>query len=223
MERKKFKVNDSVVVKSGVQDVDFDFDIGGWQGRVEEVEPREREGILLIHWDSVTLREMPDEMIEGCEKQGLSWALYPIPASDVEPARPRDTQADVERVVEELEKKHAWIWIGPEGHAIREILTGVDPGDVVAAFDAWNDHMEEHLEFPFEAEVAEFQERGPLRGGDQVTVVSIAGLDYTYGVIVHSRHGSRWYNFPLCDLAVLDTSSPNHDLVQEYRVWFANR
>jgi len=217
------KPGDSVVVKSGVQDVDFDFDIGGWQGRVEEVEPREREGILLIHWDSVTLREMPDEMIEGCEKQGLSWALYPIPASDVEPARPRDTQADVARVVEELEKKHAWIGIGPEGRAIQEVLAGVDPDDVVAAFDAWNDHMEEHLEFPFEAKVNEFQERGPLRGGDQVTVVSIAGLDYTYGVIVHLRRGGQRYNFPLCDLAVLDTSSPNHDLVQEYRVWFANR
>ncbi len=218
-----FKVNDSVVVKSGVQDVDFDVDIGGWQGRVEEVEPREREGILLIHWDSVTLREMPDEMIEGCEKQGLSWALYPIPASDVEPARPRDTQTDVDRVVEELEKKHAWIGIGPEGRAIQEVLAGVDPDDEVAAFDAWNDHMEEHLDFPFEAKVNEFQERGPLRGGDQVTVVSIAGLDYTYGVIVHLRRGGQWYDFPLCDLAVLDTSSPNHDLVQEYRVWFANR
>jgi hypothetical protein len=217
-----FEVGDSVVINPGVRYVDFDVDIGGWQGRVEEVEPREREGVLLVHWDSVTLREMPDEMIEECEKQGLSWALYPIPASDVEPARPRDTQADVDRVVEELEKQHAWIGIGPEGRAIQEVLTGVDPEDVVAAFDAWNDHMEEHLDFPFEAKVDEFQERGPLRGGDQVTVVSIAGLDYTYGVIVRLRRGSRRYDFPLCDLAVLDTSSPNHDLVQEYRVWFAN-
>jgi hypothetical protein len=217
-----FNVGDAVVVKPGVRDVDFDVDIGGWQGRIEEVEPREREGVLLVHWDSVTLREMPDEMIEGCEEQGLSWALYSIPASDVESARPRDTQADVDRVVEELEKQHAWIGIGPEGRAIQEVLTGVDPDDVVAAFDAWNDHMEEHLDFPFEARVDEFQERGPLRGGDQVTVMSIAGLDYIYGVIVHLKRGHQWYEFPLCDLAVLDESSPNHDLVQEYRVWFAN-
>lgn len=211
------------MVKSGLQDVDFDIDIGGWQGRVEEIDSREREAVLLIHWDSVTLREMPDEMIVACEEQGLSWVRYSIPASDVEPACPRDTQADVDRVVEELKKKHAWIGIGPEGKAIQEVLAGVDSEDVVAAFDAWNDHMEEHLDFPFEAKVNEFQERGPLRGGDQVTVVSIAGLDYTYGVIVHLRCGGQWYDFPLCDLAVLDTSSPNHDLVQEYRVWFANR
>jgi hypothetical protein len=217
------KIDDSVVINPGVRYVDFDVDIGGWQGRVEEIAPREREGVLLVHWNSVTLRKMPEEMIEGCEEQGLSWALYPIPASDVEPARPRDTQADVDRVVEELEKQHAWIGIGPEGRAIQEVLTGVDPGDVVAAFDAWNDHMEEHLDFPFEARVDEFQERGPLRGGDQVTVVGIAGLDYTYGVIVHLKRGRQWYDFPLCDLAALDESSPNHDLVQEYRVWFANR
>jgi hypothetical protein len=217
-----FEVGDAVAVKPGVRDIDFDVDIGGWQGRVEEIEPHEREGVLLVHWDSVTLREMPDEMIEECEMQGLSWALYPISASDVEPARPRDTQADVDQVVEELEKKHAWIGIGPEGRAIQKVLVGVDPDDVVAAFDAWNDHMEEHLDFPFEAKVDEFQKRGPLRGRDQVTVVSIAGLDYAYGVIVHLKRGSRRYDFPLCDLAVLDTSSPNHDLVQEYRVWFAN-
>jgi len=162
-------------------------------------------------------------MFGECIERGLSWTTYHIGADEVAPASPRDTETDVDQAVKELEKEHAWNWIGPEGKAIREVLTGVGPDDVVAAFDAWNRHLEERLDFPFEAEVDEFQERGPLRGGDQVTVVGISGLDYTYGVIVHLRRDRRWYDFPLCDLAVLDGRSPNHDLMQEYRVWFANR
>ncbi len=217
------KPGDSVAVKPGVRDFDFDVAIGGWQGRIEKIEPGKEEEMLLVHWDSVTLRQMPDAMIEECIERGLSWTTYYIETGNVEPARPRDREEDVDQVARELEKKHAWAWIGPEGRAIREVLTGIDPDDVVAAFDAWHRHLEEHLDFPFEAEVDELQERGPLRGGDQVTVVGISGLDYAYGVIVHLRHSRQWYDFPLCDLAVLDTSSPNHDLVQEYRVWFANR
>ncbi len=66
------KPGDSVVVKPGVRDFDFDIAIGGWQGRIEKIEPGGEEGTLLVHWDSVTLRQMPDEMIEECIERGLS-------------------------------------------------------------------------------------------------------------------------------------------------------
>jgi hypothetical protein len=95
----------------------------------------------------------------------------------------------------------------------REVLTGVDPDDVAVSFDTWERHLKEHLDFPFEAEVDALQERGPMQGSDRVTVMGISRLDYTRGVIVHVRRGGQWYNFPLCDLTVLDTSSLNHDLV----------
>jgi hypothetical protein len=218
-----FEVGDSVVVKQGVRDVDFDVDIGGWRGRIEEIEPGEDGRVLLVHWDSVTLREMSDAIVEACEEQGLSWTTYYVETSDVQPSSPRDTEEDVSRVVKELERKHAWIWIGPEGRTIREVLDGVDPRDIVAALDAWNCHLEERLDFPFEAEVDVFRERGPLRGGDRVTVVGISGLDYTRGVIVHLQRSRQWYDSPLCDLSVADRGSPNHHIVQAYRIWFANR
>jgi hypothetical protein len=218
-----FKVGDSVTVKPGVQDYDFDVEIGGWQGRIVEIEPGEEEEKLLVHWDSITLRQMPDAMIEACEEEGLGWTTYYIEASNVEPARPRDTEEDVDRVAKALERKHAWAWPGEEGRGIREVLAGVDPDDEAAAFDTWERHVQEHLDLPFEAEVDEFQERGPLRGGDRVTVVGISGLDYHYGVIVHLRRGRRCYDFPLCDLEALDEESPNYQTIRDYRVWFANR
>ncbi|CAK8716278.1 hypothetical protein GMJAKD_05430 [Candidatus Electrothrix aarhusensis] len=43
-----------------------------------------------------------------------------------------------------------------------------------------------------------------------------------YGVLVLLRHGREKYEFPLCDLEVLDKSSPNYQPVQDYAVWFAN-
>jgi hypothetical protein len=33
----KLRKGDSVVVKPGVMDLDFDIDIGGWQGRITEI------------------------------------------------------------------------------------------------------------------------------------------------------------------------------------------
>ncbi len=217
-----FNVGDAVVVKSGLQDVDFDIDIGGWQGRVEEIDSREREAVLLVHWDSVTLREMPDEMIEECEEQGLSWTRYPTPASDVEPARPRDTQEDVAQAVEELEQQHAWAWLGEQGRGIRRVLGGVDPDDRWACIKTWRDYLEDRIKLPFEAEVDEFQERGPLQSGDRVTVRRIITANEIHGIIVRVTQGCRQYDFPLCDLEALDIKSPNHQMIRDYRVWFAN-
>ena len=82
------------------------------------------------------------------------------------------------------------------------------------------------LQFPFEAESFEWQEEGPFQEGDQVTVVSIyedeEGYDI-YGMLVSLRHGYKKYEFPLCDLEVLDKSSPNYQPVKDYAIWFANR
>ena len=51
----KFKIGDSVAVKSGVTDPDFGFDISGWQGRIQEVDST---GTVFIRWDSLTLNQM---------------------------------------------------------------------------------------------------------------------------------------------------------------------
>lgn len=93
----------------------------------------------------------------------------------------------------------------------------------MAVLDAWEDYLAKHLSFPFEAEVSEYQERGPLQAGDRVTVQGISDVDDLYGIIARLRHDRERYTFPLCDLEVADEDSPNHQTVQDYAVWFANR
>lgn len=216
-----YAVGDSVVAKSGGVDPDLGVDIGGWCGRVAE-EPG-ADGLTLISWDSITLRNMPAAVIVQCEEQGLDWTGMGLSVQEVEPTSPRDTKADVVRAVEELAKKYAWVYLGKEGHRINKVLSGVDPDDEMAIVETWEGHLKKNLAFPFEAEVVEHPERSPLRTGDRVTVQGIVDADDHYGVIVRLRRRGQRYDFPLCDLEVTDKHSPNYQVVRDYVVWFANR
>jgi len=209
-----------VRVKPGVKDVDFDADLSGWQGRVADV----HDDRVEVAWDSHTLRhEMPSEMITACEEQGLDWGVYFVSPQDLEPAEPRDTQADVEQAVEELARQHAWDWLGKEGELVREVLAGIRPKDYDDLMKAWYEYMKTHLTLPFEGRVAEPQDRGPLRAGDRVRVYRLISVSGFYGIIVRLRRGREQYDFPLCDLEPLDETSENYRILRGYRVWYANR
>jgi hypothetical protein len=119
--------------------------------------------------------------------------------------------------------EHVWDHLGPEGQRIQQILTGIDPDDEWNAFKVWNKHLQKVLQFPFEAEVFEPQEHGPLQDGDEVIVERIEDVVEEYGIIVQVKHEGISYQFPLGDLEAIDTKSPNHDFIQDYAVWFANR
>ena len=218
------KVGDSVIIKPGVEDPDFGGDIGGWQGRVTELRA-DQQGVPLIdlQWDSLTLRKIPPSAIEHCEEEGLDWSTMGLYAHDVEHAQPRDKPRDVERALAELASQHAFAYLGEQGRRIRKALAQADEEDDMDAFAAWSDYLEEHLAFPFEAEVSEFQERGPLRVGDRVKVTGIRDIEDLYGILVDVRMGHRKFVFPLCDLKAVDQKSSNYELTDDYAVWFANR
>jgi hypothetical protein len=212
-----------VVVKPGVMDYDFDVEIGGWQGRITEVAPAGNQETVMVAWDSFTLRNMPEAMIEQCEEEGLDWATYGIEAGDVELTEPRDTETDTAQAVKEISRKYAWIYLGEEGKRINRILSGIDPDDEMSILRAWKKHLKRHLQFPFEAQIVELARRGPLRVGDRVNVQGISSVEDLYGIIVEVRHGRRRYDVLLCDLEAVDKSSSNYRVLRDYVIWFANR
>lgn len=216
-----FEVGDFVRVKEGVSDPDSDQDISGWQGRVVEIgEDNEGQPLLLIAWDSHTLHNMPDLYLEESEIKGLDWRRFLLGAGEVEPAQRRDTNEDVDRVVEEIESQIYWISLGEEGRRIQQILSGVR-GEM-EELRAWERYLKENLTFPFEAEVSEYQEKTPLRQGDRVRVWEISTVDDLYGVIIAGRWEGESIDFPLCDLDVVGNDL-NGQIVSDYGVWFANR
>ncbi|MCX6029886.1 MAG: hypothetical protein NT169_11380 [Chloroflexi bacterium] len=221
-----YRIGDSVRVKPGVRDPDNpDFDIGGWQGRVTDLshanEPQ--EPTIGLTWDSLTLKVMPKQSIERCAREGLNWAECYLYLEELEPARPRDAQKDVDRVREEIEARVSWLGIGPEGDHIQAVVNSAKSRSERDILAAWRAELERTLRFPFEAVVKEFQDRGPFRAGDRVTVLRFQQIDELYGILAACRKGQRLYEFPLSDLAAQDKKSPNADAIQDYRVWHANR
>lgn len=217
----KFAIGDSVCVRDGFIDEETDHPMGRWQGRIKEFYPEEQTA--LVAFDSVTLKAMPASYVERCEEEGCSWAEYGFSTDDLIKATVRDNASDVKRVFKEIASRHRYNYLGEEGRAIQSILADVDPDDEMEAFETWEAYLSQHVKLPVDAEVSEYQERGPLRGGDRIRIHSFEMVDDLYGIIVKVKRGRETFHFPLCDLEAIDQNSTEHDLIQLYAVWFANR
>lgn len=218
------KIGDCIVVKPGVKDPDYGIDISGWQGRITEIESYQPgQVIIMLQWDSLSLKRMPASAIRQSEEKGLDWTTMGLYPEEVERAEPRDTQDDVDTLIEELSEEHAWDYLGKQGQRIHKVLQDIDEDDDMEAFEAWQEYLEEHLKLPFEAAISESQERGPLRFGDRVTVIAFEGVEDLYGVLVKIKVERKSYVFPLCDLKATNKKSANFTLTDDYAVWFANR
>ena len=171
------EVGDCIVVKPGVKDPDYGFDIGGWQGRITEIETYQPGHVtIMFQWDSLSLKRMPASAIRRSEENGLDWTIMGLYPEDVEKAEPRDTQTDVDKIVEEFSAEHNWDHLGKQGRRIHKVLHDVGEDEELEAFNTWREYLEAHLKLPFEAEVSEFQERGPLQAGDLAKVIGFEGV-----------------------------------------------
>jgi len=217
-------VGDCIVVKPGVKDPNYGFDMSGWQGRITEIETYQPGQVtIMFQWDSLSLKRMPASAIRRSEENGLDWTTMGLYPEEVEKAESRDAQSDVDEIIDELSAEHNWDYLGKQGRRIHKVLQDIDEDDELDAFEAWQEYLEAHLKLPFEAVVSEFQERGPLQAGDQVNVIDFQGVEDLYGVLVNIKAKGKAYVFPLCDLKAADERSANFTLTDDYTVWFANR
>ena len=171
----------------------------------------------------ITLRSSSEDYIRQCEENGLDWTSINLWADDVEPTQPRDTEKDVELAIDKLSNLHRWAHLGEEGVRIDNVLKDIDSNDDYTCMKVWSKHLKKVLVFPFDAEIVDGDDRGPLKIGDKIRVHRINIVDDLYGVIVDVRIGRLKYAYPLCDLEALDKKSPNYQNVRDYVVWYANR
>jgi hypothetical protein len=203
----------------GVKDPDFGAEMGGWQGYVTGI-----EGDLVdIAWDSITLTGIPCEQIDRCEEKGIAWDQMSLYASELERCDARDTPEAIEEVKDSITQAHAWSWLGEEGRRIQQVLKDTDPDDDEEQLECWRAYLIQHLTFPFEAIVSEFQE-GPLKEGTRITVTGLnEDIDELNGLVVDLSLERNKYAIALCDLRVKDRKSSNYRLINDYSTWFANR
>lgn len=211
-------------MKPGTNDPDYGGDISGWQGRITEMETGEGGvSTVMVAWDSLTLRKIPESSIKKCEREGLGWESMWVSAAEIEFTKPRDSLANVEQTIEDISDQYQWTLLGDEGDRIQQVMKGVSKTNEMAAFRAWKKFLAKALVFPFEAEVSEWQDRGPLQVGDRVTVLGFEGVEDLYGILVNIETRRGEFVFPLCDLAALEKQSQNDQPLSDYSVWFSNR
>ena len=212
-------IGNSIVVKKGIKDPDFDSNIEGWQGRIYEIQDK----IICIEWDSITLKEIPESIIKKCEENGYQWEQMCLDIAEVKLTTPRDTRKDAEEVYNEIQEKYDWIDFGEEGKRIQSVLSSASSYDNFDTCKAWEKHLKEKLSFPFKAVVSEFQEKSKITLGSEVSVEGIDKIIELYGLLVNIRYKNNVYTFPLADLEAFDEKSSNFLPIKDYSVWFANK
>ena len=221
-----FKTGDSVVVRQGVKEPDLEeFEISGWQGRIAEIDTdSNKDNVLItIEWDSLTLLQIPSDYIEQSVMDGFDWSSMVLYESDVEKSVSRDKKENVKKTKEKLAEKYNWTSLGQEGSRISKILQGVDPDDEMECLQKWVEHLDKELTFPIQAIVSESEDNGLIKSGDKVLIKALPHIVDLYGVIASIRLNGKKYEFPLCDLEVIDKTGTDFQLIDDYRIWFANR
>lgn len=220
------KIGDSVVVRQGVKEPDFEeFEIGGWQGRVIEIDTdSDKDNVLItIEWDSLTLFQMPSDYVEQSEIDGFDWSSMVLYDSDLVNSVSRDKKENVEMAKEKLSNKYYWASLGQEGLRISKILHGVDPQNEMKCLQKWVEYLDNELTFPIHAIVSDSEDNRLIKSGDKVIIKSLPHIVDMYGVIASIRLNGKKYEFPLCDLEVIDKALTDYQLIEDYSIWFANR
>ena len=217
MENNNWVKGCSLAVKPGVTDPITGSDLGGRQGRLIDLYPRDQLG---IQWDSVTLKTISPADILEHEACGMPWSVMRLAVQDVFPTPARDLAEDVATTVAALETQYSWLSLGEQGERIRQIVNREEKHDFFSSLRVWHAYLEEHLEVPFVVTVIQYQ-RGPVKQGDEVKVIGISILDDTYGTIVKVRQKRRVSHLPLRDVRATNAPAETEQLIEDYAVWFA--
>ncbi len=222
----KFELGDSVIVNQGVKEPDYeDFEISGWQGRIVKIDTKSDNNnvLITIEWDSLTLEQIPSNFIKQSEEEGYEWRKMTLYDSELTKSKPRDSKEDVIRNQNQLADKHYWDSFGDEGIRISKVLEKINPNDEMKCLKKWVEYLNEKLTFPIHAIVTDSENNKTIKRGNKVLIKSLPHIVEIYGIIASIVQDGKRFQFPLCDLRVIDETKADFQLIEDYRTWFANR
>ena len=116
-----------------------------------------------------------------------------------------------------------WASLGEKGLRISKILHGVNPHNEMKCLQKWVEHLDKELIFPIQATVSESEDNWLIKSRDKVLIKSLPHIVDMYGIIATIILNGKKYEFPLCDLDVIDKTRADFQLIDDYRTWFANK
>jgi hypothetical protein len=102
-------------------------------------------------------------------------------------------------------------------------LVFVFPRDEMKCLQKWVEYLDRRLTFPINAIVSDSEGNWLIKRGDKVLIKSLPHIVDMYGIIASIRLSGEKYEFPLCNLEVIDKTKADSQLIDDYRTWFANR
>jgi hypothetical protein len=213
-------VDDAVRVKAGTTDSDFpDIPLGGWSGRVEDVDASESPPMYLVEWNDFTLTHMHPVYQVRCDRDDLDWHTCWLTEAELEPAD--DTPAAMEQPTKITPRP---LRLNAPEDRIRKIF-GLTSDDQIPAVDhehvtLYQAYLSQELSFPFQAEA--WEGPSPLEGRVRtVTVMRLAAVeanDWQDGILAEGSVDGETVVLPLAQ--VVSPRSASRRLLQDYCFWF---
>jgi hypothetical protein len=240
---KEIKTGDSVRVKPGVKDPDYEYDLSSWQGRVTHID--KDDGIYIeIAWDSITLDQMPTEYIDTSMEEGFDYYLMWLSDDEVELAEPRDQQPAVNDKINALNKKFGYISPEEQSQQIAQILISKDLSVSMENLDKFYNYLSKHIKHPclltgmedfsweepyllgiFDQEEYEILKRKRASYTDHFKLIRLEDrIDDLQGILVKVQRISdrKLFVLPLWDLKTVDRKDQNHHIIDNYCHWMTN-
>ncbi|MCC6147133.1 MAG: hypothetical protein IT308_06145 [Anaerolineaceae bacterium] len=216
-----FEKYDIVKIKQGIIDLESGAELGGWLGRIVEfLEDDEGDLVAYVRWDSVTLRNIPDDFFEYCRKNQVSGVDILIGVDALAPAYARDTidEANWERT--RILAKYFWPQI--ENYT-ENTLTALEAHkkDGGSVLQAWEEYLKTNLTFPLTAEI-KLQGKTIRQKKCKCIVQDLNGSEDTYGVAVFVEINGSFFVLPLTSIQVARNSEV-YLALETYRFWFNNQ
>lgn len=212
-----------VRVKKGVTDPLFpDIPLGGWTGRVDEIDNDGKNVIVCIAWNSYTLEHMPEAYVVRCLRQAMDFDFLWLSQEDIEPITSEENQIETPTQLHPapLDLNH------PEDR-IRAIfgLTSDDPLPEATprSLEIYHDYLKNNLTFPFVGCL--WQSDGPGENTNALLHAQVLRLvpptnsnEESSPAQVEVQVGERTFWADLNDLEV-ETNTPQGKLIADFQYW----
>ena len=219
----RFNVGDEVRVCSCFIDPDYeDLTIGGWAGRIAEVQ-NGATPTFLVRWSNQTLEKQSSIYLKRCKRDGLDCNEMWLEEGELQPVL--GGPLTIERPKSVVSRP---LSMNDQDDRIRAVfeLTSDDP--LPEADDeslvAYGKYLANKLSFPFEAKYS--FETGPFQSKIySITVLGLLDLDDFpsdgYGLFCKARREGKLIELPLAEVEV-GKRDPNRRLIEDYSCWFIN-